>query len=335
MDKRIRNLDIGKGMCMIFMVICHVFGWTGYLSIVNKYTAIFFLVFFFFSAGICFKSNVKLKPYLLKRIWKLFIPYIIITIIYFIYYGYVGKNFVGCEILGVLKRCFVSLILASPAWITDVSFFHVDNISVGPIWFWNCLFVTYFIYFFMSKFKYRLILSVVLSTISAWTMKKFILPFNIQVAFIGCMFMAIGDCLREYIFIFLKWIKSCRLFQNILFTSGISIIFYFTINKLPYQWMNLGENQYFMISIVSSLLGFILMMSFIEILEKVKIGDKLLEYVGVNSMFVLAIHHIDIMMFRNWGTFQLEPSQLTASCLLGYLFIIIIKDKFFAKDNND
>lgn len=332
MNKRMRNLDIAKGMCMIFMITCHVFGWTGYLSIVNKYTAIFFLVFFFFSAGICYKRDEKFKQFLKKRIWKLLIPYTVMTIIYFIYYGYVGKNFAGCEILDIIKRCFVSLILASPSWITDVSFFHVDNISVGPVWFWNCLFITYFIYFFMSKFKYRLVLSVILSVISAWSMQKFILPFNIQVALVGCMFMAIGDCLRDYIIRFFEWIKRCRLFQNILFTVSMSVLFYLTINKLPYQWMNLGANQYFMVSLISTLLGFVLMMSFIEIMEKVQIGDRLMEYVGANSMFILAVHHIDIMMFRNWGTFQLEPSQLTASCLLGYLFIIMVKDKFFVKD---
>lgn len=331
MGKRMRNLDIAKGMCMIFMIMCHVFGWTGYLSIVNKYTAIFFLVFFFFSAGICFKGDEELNSFLKKRVRKLLIPYITLTVIYFAYYGYVGKNFVGCSAVDVIKRCFVSLILASPSWITDVSFFHIDNISVGPAWFWNCLFVTYFLYFFMSKFKYRLVLSMILSAVSAWSMHRFILPFNIQVALVGCMFMAIGDCLRNYIISFFEYLKRCRLFQNILFMVGIGVLFYLTINKLPYQWMNLGANQYFLISIVSTLLGFVLMMVFIEIMEKIKIGDKLMEYIGLNSMFILAIHHIDIMMFRNWGTFQLEPSQLTASCLLGYLFIVMIKDKFFAK----
>lgn len=332
MTKHMRNLDIAKGMCMLFMITCHVFGWTGYLSIVNKYTAIFFLVFFFFSAGICFKGNEKFIPYILKRIKKLLIPYTAITIIYFAYYGYVGKNFAGYEVLAIMKRCLVSLIVASPSWISDVSFFHVDNISVGPAWFWSCLFFSYFLYFFIYKFKYRLFLSVILSAISAWSMQKFILPFNIQVALVGCMFMAIGDCLREYIIIFFDWIKRCKLYQNTLITVGIGVVFFITINKLPYQWMNLGANQYFMISIISTLLGFALMMSFIEIMEKIKIGDKLLEYIGLNSMFILAIHHIDIMMFRNWGTFQLEPSQLTASCLLGYLFIVMIKDKFFVSE---
>lgn len=191
--------------------------------------------------------------------------------------------------------------------------------------------MAYFIYYFMSKFRYRLVLSVILSAISAWSMQKFILPFNIQVALVGCMFMAIGDCFRNYVIRFFEWIKRCALFQNILLTVGIGCVFYLTINKLPYQWMNLGANQYFMISIISTLLGFALMMSFIEIIEKIKFGDKLMEYVGVNSMFILAVHHIDIMMFRNWGTFQLEPSQLMASCLLGYLFIVMVKDKFFVK----
>ncbi|MDE7330691.1 MAG: hypothetical protein K2O16_00400 [Lachnospiraceae bacterium] len=110
-------------------------------------------------------------------------------------------------------------------------------------------------------------------------------------------------------------------------------MYYLAINKLPYQWMNMGENQYFMISIISSLLGCITMMSVIEIIEKLKLCDNALEYIGINSMFILMLHHIDIMIFRDWGKFTLEANQLAASCVLGYLFITVLKEKFVQREN--
>lgn len=78
MRQRNRNLDIAKGICMICMILVHMFSWWGnaYPNF-NKYTGVFFLVFFFFASGVCFKA-VPWKDYVIKRFKRLLLPYYIL-----------------------------------------------------------------------------------------------------------------------------------------------------------------------------------------------------------------------------------------------------------------
>ena len=329
---RYRNLDIAKGICMICMILTHISGWTSSFQVINKYTSVFFLIFYFINSGLLYKSGENFKYFFRKMARKLLIPYIVLTILYFLYFEIVNRNYVGNSLSEIIYRCLVSLILASPAWIQEVSFFYVDSISVGPIWFWSCMFFTYILYFYISKSKWKLYISVILAIVASISMKNFILPFNLQCACVGCMFFAIGDCFKKAIFRGFDFLKQSNIWHNIIIFSLGGSMYYLVINKLPYQWMNMGENQYFMISIISSLLGCITLMTVIEIIEKLKFCDNVLEYIGINSMFILMLHHIDIMMFRDWGKFTLEANQLAASCILGYLFITILYEKFAKRE---
>ncbi|MDE7330692.1 MAG: hypothetical protein K2O16_00405 [Lachnospiraceae bacterium] len=216
---RYRSLDIAKGLCMICMILTHISGWTGSFQAINKYTSVFFLIFYFINSGLFFKSIENFSVFFIKMARKLLIPYIVLTIIYFIYYEIVNRNYVGNSLSEIFYRCLVSLILASPAWIQGVSFFHVDSISVGPIWFWSCMFFTYILYFYISKSKWKLHISVILAMIASISMKKFILPFNLQCACVGCMFFAIGDYFRKAIFKGLDFLKRLNICFNIFISA--------------------------------------------------------------------------------------------------------------------
>ena len=70
---------------MICMILVHMFSWWGnaYPNF-NKYTGVFFLVFFFFASGVCFKA-VPWKDYVIKRFKRLLLPYYIYCVIYAAY----------------------------------------------------------------------------------------------------------------------------------------------------------------------------------------------------------------------------------------------------------
>ena len=326
--KRNISIDIAKGICIICMIIVHFFSWWGKYDNFNKYVGDFFLVFFFVVSGFFFKYPTDKRKYIYKRVKKLLIPYIIIVLVYLSYICLYGKRYINYNVWENIKIMFASLVIALPMNFENIPIFHQDTIGIGPIWFLNALFVTNMIYLVISRNKYKLQISFVLAIIGQITQKFYVLPFNIQVAFIGCMFFAIGDCERDKINQYINILKE----KSLRFDLGICfceiIVYYFTINYLPHQWMNLGANSYNIISIISTILGIIILLSVSIIIEKTEIIDKFLSNYGKDSMFILILHNIDILMLRNWSNCSWE---FLAATILGYYFINDLRNNILVK----
>ena len=97
-----------------------------------------------------------------------------------------------------IKTIIVSSIVALPSEFVDINFFHVNTYGVGPVWFLNCIFLTNVLYLIFAKNKYRVLIWMSAAFVASISQKYVVLPFNIQDAMIGCMFMAVGDVGRTY-----------------------------------------------------------------------------------------------------------------------------------------
>ena len=327
MRQRNRNLDIAKGICMICMILVHMFSWWGnaYPNF-NKYTGVFFLVFFFFASGVCFKA-VPWKDYVIKRFKRLLLPYYIYCVIYAAYLWVIRGQFNGMSLPHRLYVIAVSTIECFPTGMTQVDFFHVDTYGVGPIWFVHCIFFANIFYRIICRWKYRLPIAMVAALLAALTQRLWVLPFNLQDAVIGCMFIAMGDCARGLYQKLQKWLNGQWYLLSIPVFFALFAVYALMIEKLPYQWMNLGGNLYYMRSLLASCLGFCLVILLAFWVEKTAVFDEILEFFGRNSMFILVMHSVDILMIRNWS---LMSWRFVAVTLMGYMLVVYLKNRLFA-----
>lgn len=325
--ERNRILDISKGICLMCMILGHTFAWwnNAYPQF-NMFVGPFFLVFFFIASGMCFKVKDK-KQYIKKRFNRLLVPYIFFCICYALFLIFVRNKFMGMSISKSAKMIFTSSIVALPAEFCDINFFHVDTYGVGPIWFLNCIFLTNMMYLLIAKNKYRLWIWTIIAFLAAFSQKYILLPFNIQDACIGCMFMAIGDKGRIYYEKGTNWFLSQKIGVNILAILPTILIYVIVITKLPYQWMNLGGNVYYIFSLLSTFIGTLMMTIFAVIIAQSRILDEFVEEYGKESMAILMIHGIDILMLRNWA---MRDWAFVASTILGYAFCVYLKKRIEA-----
>ena len=197
--KRDTEVDIAKGICIVCMILVHAT--YGIHPKINSYTGVFFLVFFFFSAGFFFKNPAKPVSFITRRLERLEVPYVLVCIIIFInmyLHGY--RNF------PVLVN---SLFYALPAeFSSPYMVAGTATIGIGPIWFLNCLFFTSLFYLPLLKVekKSRTLIVIALAVIAKISQTYFLLPFTVQDALIGMMFLHAGQLLYLHIQQGLKWL---------------------------------------------------------------------------------------------------------------------------------
>ena len=163
-----------------------------------------------------------------------------------------------------------------------------------------------------------------MAIISQISQQYILLPFNIQDAFIGCLFFALGDCGKDLIQKYIDYVKEKKLIWIFFIIVGEIIVYYITINYLPHQWMNLGGNIYTIVSIVSSIIGMFLCLTISIAIEKTGIIDEFLQDYGRDSMFILMLHTVDILMIRDWSK---ASGQFLAVTILGYAFINYLRNR--------
>lgn len=315
---RDRVVDIARGVCIIIMILTHVESWWGKGQQFFKYTGVFFLVFFFFCSGLFYNEPKNKGRYLLKRFYRLEIPYMIVCLMVLVKRYYSGVRPVSSLVY--------SFFYALPAGFeSPYLLFGEKTTGIGPAWFLNCLFVSTCIYvgagLCLRKITYhrvtdssekgsdselntetilKTIVIVILAVMASISQKYVVLLFNIQDGLIGVMFLHLGVLAAPYVRKTIAWAR-----MDILKTSTVFIvllfIYYLDINYVPYQWLDLGRNKYNPQSLLGTCLGFLLLILASVLLEKVKWVGQLIAFIGLNSMIVLIIHAVDIDILRDWS----------------------------------
>lgn len=267
--KRIEWIDIGKFICIMFVMLSHLESGTDGL---RKLYSPFFLTVFFFLSGYTYREAASFKVLLVKKIKGLFVPWLVFS----------HFNILTSQIISLREQ--LSLIdCLSWNWL------QIRGKDDG-MWFVACLFVTYIpFYFFIKQKKPRvtIILAVLLSVVSVvyktlmppevfpWNTAS--LPWHLEYVFQAMLWMVFGYYFKiygEHIFDKYNTRLAC---------VGIWAVYLLSVYAIP-------ENNSYWIAIpleyIVSVLGII---SIISLCKLVK-SNKYFAFVGANTLAYFGLH---------------------------------------------
>lgn len=306
--KRDEKIDITRGLAMILVVLGHA----GFP--LKSYIYLFHVAVFFIIAGVCWKEDYSdglktLKVFLKRKIWSLYIPYIIwLDLFSLLHNFFLNINFYSDNELfleGNLGNSFGLVYSYSRydliACIIKNFLFMGNEPMAGASWFIRCLFLV-----------------VVLWTSIDFLIKK-TFPSHIYILRwgISCFFMGIGNYLRIQE-IYLPFNLSTVFSVYILFCFGIyynkivmeklanecqpkkihRILFFFlcivllgVMNMLGNVELSMNQYESICFLLIASILGWTILVEVASIIKISRIR-KVLSIIGQNTVCILFLHFL-------------------------------------------
>lgn len=256
--ERETNIDIAKGIGIIFVVYGHTF------CPFKEYIFLFHMPLFFLLSGLLYNSNKSTKEYIITKYRSLIVPY-----------GY---------FIVVLNLVFIIISL-----IQDKPFYIYPGMLIRPygvtltLWFFLALFNVCVLFRFTdslnTNYTKLLLIAFLFCTGLIFSNYKIKLPFYIDSALTVLVFFAAG--------FYYKKIKSIKYFCYII--SLIVGLYYMYKDRIPE--VNLKENIYSDPSciFISLCLSF-LILDLSSKLYKYKLIQKILSYLGKKSLIIFTLH---------------------------------------------
>jgi len=273
MAERIEYIDSAKGLCMLLIVASHVGvpePWTG--AYVVRVLLFFLLSGYFFSAsstpGVFFKKKAR----------TLLVPFLIFWIISYALF-YVGSHFVAgfadmTKAQGILD-CF-----------TQKEYFN------GPLWFILALFFVQVISYLIEHCLSNILLKVCLylsGGVGGYLLGRYniFLPLEIDIALTSLPFFCAGIMMRRF-----RMMDNAN--NTVSIVAGMIILcIVYLMNPLDIDMaQNRCENSfadYIMMGIILCV-DYLLIFKLID--YKHNIFSRSLAFVGVNSMYIMCVHHL-------------------------------------------
>lgn len=273
MKKRYESIDIAKGIGIFLVVLGH----TTSNEIILKWLYSFHMPLFFFVSGLFHSKTKNYKEFFLKKTKVLLIPYFCFAIMLFLFFLIISKNigFSVNENLSI-KENFIAIFIGT----------SIDGVSQmswgGQLWFLLALFLVANIMYFVDKFNFKaqilinfffIELNIQLSKII-----DFNLPWSLLTVLMAFNFYWSAEKLKKYILE--KEIKKKYIF--IFLVINLLIICF---NSRVEMYSNIYGNRFLFILGAYSGILFIIFFSK-EIVKR----NRLMEYIGKNSIVVLAFH---------------------------------------------
>ncbi len=312
-------LDIARGICILLMVICHACAssnqrWGAF----NGVTGVFFLIFFFVSAGFCFNEKRNIREYASVQIKKCIVPYLIFSVFY-LGLMYHRNAISGNSVVSKLINAAASLVWGLSNRFTIGP---VQTIGMGPMWFMVVFFLSTILYKLLGNRKYSGPVIIALAIVASLSQMWVVLPFTIQDACIGCMFIWIGNfCKKKFTFV-VDWLHKTNLIKLLalaivttFFLSSLVGMCYLLGQRFSGRFLDLGSNSYSFSSLPASLMGCVAVVIWSIFIERTQVIDTFFAFCGKESFMILILHGIDISMVRHWGGRDLYFMAFT---LLGY-----------------
>lgn len=269
MGKRIEWVDIGKYICIMFVMLSHLESGT---KVLRTFYSPFFLTVFFFLAGYVYKQPSAFKELFIKKTKGLFVPWLILSNIL------IGMSAV------------ISLKSNHNLW-NDLFWNALQIGTLGAVmWFVPALYVAFMPFYFILKIDKRekvIALSLLLSVCSNiynMLMPKDILPWgsaalpwHLEFIFVAIFWMVLGYYYRN------AYEKSLKKFENMTVFVVVALIYII----LVYSTSELrNEGLILMLSYVKSSIGIFMV---ILLCKKLK-ATRYISYVGANTIIFFAFH---------------------------------------------
>ena len=267
--ERKQNVDIAKGIAILFVIIGHCYSGDNISNGIFKIIYSFHMPLFFIISGILYSEKEKWGGSfsLSKKLHSFILPYFVFELLYSICISFSGG--------------FVNL---TKYLITTLTLY-----GVGATWFLPCLFFVELLFYFMKKQKQVRLLTVIICFILG-----LFLPFDgywivIGRCFIGIGFYAFGFYTKNYL------LKKYKLY--ILLGSMIVVICTALMNStIDLYSMQLGNGFLY---ITSSLAGSFSILCISSILETRKnFFLEIIKFYGRNTLIILCTHVFLIRLFQ-------------------------------------
>lgn len=280
--KRYQYLDVARGFGLLLVIISHSCGLSRFL--INYYIPLFFVV-----SGYIYKEGRSYKENISHKARRLLIPYFGYSAVLLAIYALMGRTFAETKesVFGILYSRYC---LYDTTVVTDnVYLFTVAN---GAMWYLTAFFAASLVYHLvidrcLADKKFLIGTLIVLTAITmALADIPVLLPWSIDLACVGTIFMIAGTLLGRTQFFEKKW--------NIPLIVAVLVIYILTSCLDPGINMSIREyGIYGALSvpffIIVGLTGSLLCIWFGKLIENTAPG-RFIAYVGKNTIFLLAFH---------------------------------------------
>ena len=272
---RITWLDTAKGIGILLVIL-------GHMAIPEKLSIIIFsfhMPLFFFISGFLFNENKYLlnKKIYIKKFSSLIWPFYTFTILTLIL-NIILHNTGELSSFVYFKQVLLDMMFAN------------DSIDT-PLWFLTALFTTEIIFFQLLKYyKDKVIFIIfiifVIGLLNAYSL-DLKLFFNIHIAMIGLIFFTAGWYIKDKLY--LMDIIKVNFFYKFIFLLMVLVFLALNNQKIDMYSMQYGNIFYFM---GTSFIGIFLVLLISIRLDNIKFISIVLNYLGRNSLILLAMHGI-------------------------------------------
>lgn len=323
MKERDSSIDIAKGIGIFLVVLGH----TTDNNIIAKWLHSFHMPLFFFLSGLFHIQLENYKNFLIKKVRGLLIPYFFFAIILFLFFIVISKNigFSAGENLSI-KENFIGIFIGC-----DILGFSQISWG-GQLWFLLSLFIVSNVCYFIMKLKLmkQLLINVIFLYIGIKLLEfNIILPWNIISSIFMFNFYWIGVKVKYKIIN--EKISISKFFVLLLFF--INIICTYLNTRVNVYYNKYGNLFLFFIASYSGI--FFLIFFIRKVIKK----NNLMEYIGKNSIVILAFHRRAQTFTKVLAVFLLKISIPENNIIFDMFYslwqiglcipIIYILDKYF------
>lgn len=320
MNKRINYIDIAKCFAIFFIVLGHIITYSTHCDqTIYKVICGFHVVLFFILSGYTFSTNDNYIKFSINKFKRIMIPYFVWALLFLVPYMFFGKDIAntnGVEANFTLDKMLFNILYGNG---------NIQALKQNTaLWFLPALFSMEMIYYWLIKFTnnkkhYIKILSLALLFIIAIVYNSyitFVFPWGINTVIELGIFFYIGYLFRQY-----DLLNKKKIFNNIsiVLLLGIGILISLTnikVSAVNYRYGNL------VLYIISGLSLSVVIMYISKLINK----NKILEFIGKNTMSILIFHKLPIILFQTRIKFlsnMLKDSNIFLELGIGIIVSII------------
>ncbi len=307
--KHFRYLDIARGIGLLLVIISHSCGLSPYL--INYYIPLFFVVSgYLYKEGRSYGENIRHKA---KR---LLIPYFGYSAVLLAFYAATGRSLAETKdsAFGILYSRYC--LYDTTMYEDNVFLFTVAN---GAMWYLTAYFSASLVYHLVADRciagkKYAVCCVAVLVAVTmALAELPVLLPWSLDIACVGALFMLAGTLLGRAHFFEKEW--------NIPLIAGTAAVYLIVSTINPGINMSVREyGKYQALSvpffILTGLTGSMLCIWLGKLIQN-SLPGKLMAYIGRNTMILLAFHILGLEIFEMIAAKLIDTGSLT-----GVLFVL-------------
>lgn len=278
-NNRNNYIDWLKGVAIILVVLghCWLVEYRIFWFIYRFHMPLFFCI-----SGYLFNKKNNYKSFLISKIKTIIVPYIIFFIFsYIISINFLGENITPNQMLTYMflngKYCSI-----------------VNN---WAIWYLPLFFIVSNLFYFIAKIKKEKIFYIILVALVVITVPVNILlqkitvdsyiPFSIQALTPGLLFMLIG-----YLYKLNKEkINNTKIFKKFIFLKSFILCFVGLAISIE------NFDQIINVTTYTYIITALLIIQFIITLTR-KCNNKLICYIGRNSLIILGFHRVILFLFQ-------------------------------------